>query len=106
MIIEEHHYGENTNKIKLDGITPFANAYNFDVGMYLQNKKLKKELKKIDPSITSYMNIVFQYRQGQWSIGDVLTWEYEGNKFDVVLFGSHMISQKGKQFYQYCLGIK
>jgi hypothetical protein len=50
--------------------------------------------------------VAIQYRQGQWSIGDVLTWEYEGNKFDVVLFGSHMISQKGKQFYQYCLGIK
>jgi hypothetical protein len=38
--------------------------------------------------------VAIQYRQGQWSIGDVLTWEYEGNKFDVVLFGSHMISQK------------
>jgi hypothetical protein len=52
------------------------------------------------------MNIVFQYRQGQWNIGDILSWEYEGVKFEVVLFGTHMISQKGKQFYQYCVGIK
>jgi hypothetical protein len=40
--IKEHHYGENVSKIKLDGIAPFANSYNFDVTMYLQNKKLKK----------------------------------------------------------------
>ena len=45
MHIEEHHYGENVSKIKLDGIAPFANSYNFDVAMYLQNKKLKKKLK-------------------------------------------------------------
>ncbi len=106
MHIEEHHYGENVSKIKLDGIAPFANSYNFDVAMYLQNKKLKKKLKDIDPNIKQYMNIVFQYRQGQWNIGVILSWEYEGVKFEVVLFGTHMISQKGKQFYQYCVGIK
>ncbi|MCC2063575.1 hypothetical protein LHO81_015345, partial [Raoultella ornithinolytica] len=63
-------------------------------------------LKRIDPNIKQYMNIVFQYRQGDWDVGSILHWEYEGIKFDVVLFGSHMISQKGRQFYQYCVGIK
>nr|WP_287855288.1 hypothetical protein [Klebsiella sp.] len=106
MNIEEHHFGEDVNKIKLDGITPFGNSYNFEVMIHLTHKRMKKKLKILDPNVKQFMNIVFQKKQDQWNVGDVLEWEYEGIKFDVVLFGSHMISQKGRQFYQYCVGIK
>lgn len=106
MNIEEHHNGEDVSKIKLDGIQPFGNSYNFEVMIHLNHKKMKKELRKLDSNVKQYMNIVFQYEQPQWEIGDILQWEYDGFSYDVVLFGNHMISHKGKQFYQYCVGIK
>ncbi|HEJ7614008.1 TPA: hypothetical protein SMH10_001424 [Klebsiella oxytoca] len=106
MNIEEHHYGEDVSKIKLDGIVPFGNSYNFEVIVHLTHKKMKKVLKKLDPNVKQFMNVVFQYEQKQWKIGDILKWEYDGFSYDVVLFGSNMISHKGKQFYQYCVGVK
>ncbi|EMG2255108.1 TPA: hypothetical protein ME558_003546 [Klebsiella pneumoniae] len=106
MNIEEYHYGEDVSKIKLDGIVPFGNSYNFEVIVHLTHKKMKKVLKQLDPNVKQFMNVVFQYEQKQWKIGDILKWEYDGFSYDVVLFGSSMISHKGKQFYQYCVGVK
>lgn len=52
------------------------------------------------------MNIVFSYRQTQWNDGDTLEWVYNSIPFEVVLLDSHMLSVKGKKFYQYVVGVK
>lgn len=44
MNLEEHHYGEEVDKITLDGVQPFGNSYQFDL-FQLDNKKSKRRLK-------------------------------------------------------------
>lgn len=105
MNLEDHHYGEEVNEITLDGVTPFGNSYQFEL-FQLDNKKIKKKVKAFAPDIKTYMNVVFSYKQSQWTDGDILTWTYKGIPFEVVLLDSHFISVKGKHFYQYVVGVK
>lgn len=105
MNLEEHHYGEEVDKITLDGVQPFGNSYQFEP-FHLENKKIKKKIKTLAPDTKTYMNIVFSYRQTQWNDGDTLEWVYNSIPFEVVLLDSHMLSVKGKKFYQYVVGVK
>lgn len=77
MNIEEHHYGDGVCDITLDGVTPYGNSYQFEL-FHLDNKKIKKAIKKHAPDTKTFMNVVFQYRQTQWEVGDELIWCLKG----------------------------
>ncbi|ENV5883820.1 hypothetical protein ACFIPR_003188 [Enterobacter kobei] len=105
MNLEQHHYGEEVNEITLDGVQPYGNSYQFEL-FHLDNKKIRKAMRNHSPDVKTFMNVVFTYRQTQWKVGDELNWCLKGVNFKVILLDSHLLSVKGKQFYQYVIGVK
>jgi len=98
----EQHYGDLTNDIKLNGITPYANS--MPMNKIFLGKKFQKKVNTSTHNIDSYMNVIFEHPQ-QLNEGDVYEWVLNDLVLSVYLIEAKALFVKGKHFWVYAVGI-